>query len=383
MLTGALGMNRLFIFFIVMLFAFGCDLLDKEKSVKWPPRTGKHDNETRTLSKEAKVSCRISQNDPIQYSGSKTLSPTVSGLMLPNDDFKINGGTIISKLGDIEKTAKVTDWDFVYEDASLKNKINWGPCLTKGELILPLSLFENPPYKMYVNNFFEAEDYGEKHILIRLDATKNHRLFMVDQELTVGWVGTKISLNDKIIERHKDGWYYGKQKIFDCPGESAYKWAKEKNTTEAYETYLNEFPNSKYSEQAKAELNKIRQSHDRFKQAQEQNTIEAYKKFLIDFPNSIYSDKAKDALENLGITYRDFRFQHAIEQNTIQAYEDFLRDYPNTYPITQYLEKLYFEQAKEQNTIQAYEDFLKKYPYGYEYTDPAKDNLKKLRETAP
>lgn len=78
-------------------------------------------------------------------------------------------------------------------------------------------LFQGQPTDMYVENRYEAEDFGDRHILVRLDPTKSHRVCIVRSGSgffpTVGFVGSKAELQGVVIERQKDGWYQGSRKI--------------------------------------------------------------------------------------------------------------------------------------------------------------------------
>lgn len=90
------------------------------------------------------------------------------------------------------------------------------------------------------------------------------------------------------------------------------------------------------------------------------NTIEAYQKFLEKYPDRKYSSQAKEKLITL-------EYEKAIDENTINLYTDFLKNYPKSKyenEIQIKLEKVSWEVAKETQTIQSYNDYLENNPNG-------------------
>ncbi|MCF8255605.1 MAG: hypothetical protein K9J84_13595 [Bacteroidia bacterium] len=90
------------------------------------------------------------------------------------------------------------------------------------------------------------------------------------------------------------------------------------------------------------------------------NTIEAYQEFLEKYPNRKYSTQAKDKLTSL-------EYEQAINENTIKQYNYFLREYPKSKydsEILIKLEKVSWEVAQENKTIISYNDYLKNNPNG-------------------
>jgi len=184
--------------------------------ILWPPCTGKNDQEAATIPTGAKS--YAAGAGEIRYGGSLVLSNSGNGIMLPIEkEFEINSGTFVSGIGTIQRKASFTDWAYIYKDQSRQEKVNWGPCLTQGEIVFPISIFENAPDNMFVENHFEAEDFGKKHILIRLNPAKDHRLCMIfardGLHTTAGYMGTKMELAGKTVERGKDGWYQGEKLV--------------------------------------------------------------------------------------------------------------------------------------------------------------------------
>ena len=85
--------------------------------------------------------------------------------------------------------------------------------MTAGELILPRSLFADPPTNIFVQNSFEIESFGDKYVLIHLDPAKSHRLCFLENDgakiPTAGYIGSKAEVGGTILERKVDGWYRG------------------------------------------------------------------------------------------------------------------------------------------------------------------------------
>lgn len=74
----------------------------------------------------------------------------------------------------------------------------------------------------------------------------------------------------------------------------------------------------------------------KWKKAQEINTIESYQKFLDKYPDSEFTEDAK-------INLIDLEYDKSIKTNTIEAYNDFLNKYPKNhhkYDVNERLSKL-------------------------------------------
>lgn len=84
----------------------------------------------------------------------------------------------------------------------------------------------------------------------------------------------------------------------------------------------------------------------------EQNTIEAYEQFIDRYPQSIYTDQAHERLNQLKELAReeDTYWQNIVQENSIEAYGLYLRKYPNgKYAATASLKiELLQEQVREQ-----------------------------------
>lgn len=182
----------------------------------WLPTTAKHNEEIAQIQKDFSISFSIPPNEPLKTdSGGGWGGVSATGEFVPKDknSYFVRGGSLVSKVGPVERKAKWGDWDFVYTDAGLKQHAGWGNALTSGELILPRELFLNIPTDKFVQNSFEIESFGERFVLIRLDPAKGHKLVFLklgDSQLpTAGYIGSKAEVGGKILERKADGWYSG------------------------------------------------------------------------------------------------------------------------------------------------------------------------------
>lgn len=197
-------------------------------------------------------------------------------------------------------------------------------------------------------------------------------------------------------------------------------WRKTKriDTFEAYQTFLNAFPNSKYHSIAQDSL---------FQRAKQKNQLHSYESFILNNPSSKFYDIVLDSVfniirrENSILAFEGFIkrhpsskyhnnvvgkiFQIVCEENSVKAYEKFIAkypktefassaiegifkivsfsksiddleyfvstypDYPDIYLAKQFLEEAYYHRALESNSIVMYEFFLNKYPNSNYYAE--------------
>jgi hypothetical protein len=181
----------------------------------WLPSSEAHAAEVGRIPQGAKYSLYIPEETPL-----KTHSEAPGGIdsylnFVPTvkKSLVVDGGTLVSELGPVRKTAKWGDWAEVWKDSSRSVRVGWGYCVTSGEIMLPRSVFEAPPPDKFVQNAFEIEPFGDGNVLIRLDPAKGHRLCFFEGDngklATAGWVGSKAEVSGKVLERRADGWYSG------------------------------------------------------------------------------------------------------------------------------------------------------------------------------
>jgi hypothetical protein len=85
--------------------------------------------------------------------------------------------------------------------------------------------------------------------------------------------------------------------------------AEKKDTVEAYESFLNKYPNSEFSVKANQII------------AEKKNTVEAYTHFLTMYPNSDFSIRAKQKVVEL--MWGDFKGESIIQGTITDVYEIF------------------------------------------------------------
>ncbi|MFZ0390739.1 MAG: HEAT repeat domain-containing protein [Calditrichia bacterium] len=128
---------------------------------------------------------------------------------------------------------------------------------------------------------------------------------------------------------------------------------KARDTIVGYELFLELYPDTKYSDEARERL-----ENRRWDFTKSVDEIAAYRDFLEKHPDSEHADEARERLH-------DLEWQQVVEMNTINAYEEFISRYPETEnrpAAEQALEKLYWQRAITRHTRADYRKFLQKYP---------------------
>jgi hypothetical protein len=140
----------------------------------------------------------------------------------------------------------------------------------------------------------------------------------------------------------------------------AYSKVASDNTLDGYNGFIKDFPDAAQIPQAISKRNKLA-----FDQAKASGNIEALNDFLKMYPNA---DQKNDALK----LRNELAFQQAKKLNTIEGYEVFIHTYPDAVQVSTALKlqkQLVFEKAKSINTFEAYADFLRRYPEAEQYVD--------------
>lgn len=135
---------------------------------------------------------------------------------------------------------------------------------------------------------------------------------------------------------------------------------KELHTTEAYESFIQQYPKSFYINQASEYIIEIE-----FERVKSINTIASYENFLQQYPTGRYADSANHLLLAL---YLPIDFETAKSKNTIDGYIQFIDRHPyspETKIISALLEEVFYTTATSQNTNSLYEDYLSHFPEGY------------------
>lgn len=112
----------------------------------------------------------------------------------------------------------------------------------------------------------------------------------------------------------------------------AFRLAKNAGTKDAYQRYIDKYPDGKYVQLAQEQIDKLTNKKPRLNEeeaftiAQENNTIEAYKDYLTKYPNGRYKNKA---LETIEILKEEKAYLQALNINKVRAYESYLEHYPD------------------------------------------------------
>lgn len=142
--------------------------------------------------------------------------------------------------------------------------------------------------------------------------------------------------------------------------------AEATNTIVGYNHFLTLY--SGHASASQKERATMKRNHLAFLNARQQNTLEAYEQFI-----NTYTD-AKDREE--AITIRDqIAFNVARATGTIEGYEYFLQNYALAKEVpfaTKSRDSLAFVQVVREGTVEAYETFLSRYPKAFEFSQAVK-----------
>lgn len=140
-----------------------------------------------------------------------------------------------------------------------------------------------------------------------------------------------------------------------------WKKAQDLGTIQSYEEFLTKYPKSGFSNNAKADIEKLY-----WQKAKNDNTIEAYRNFLERNPQTFSRDAR--------IAMIDLAWGIALKQNTIEGYLAFKSEYPDSdysSNADRKIQKLKWNNVRRMNRKEEYERFLISYPnseYSYEAT---------------
>ena len=170
--------------------------------------------------------------------------------------------------------------------------------------------------------------------------------------------------------------------IYSCGVKKKYEKAEAASSIAAYEKYIKEYPDGKYTPQAKEHLSALYEERD-WRYAEYYKSIKRYEQFVQKHPSSKYIPQAEQALKKL---YEDRDWSSTLKLNTISAYKNFIAKYANSqYTQTAQLKltELELEQAwdkaRDANSIYAYQAFIESYPTS-SYVYQAKLNIKNLED---
>ena len=167
-------------------------------------------------------------------------------------------------------------------------------------------------------------------------------------------------------------------------------WEKtlKNDSIQGYETYLSSSALLKFKAEAESKLKYLQEDEEAWKKAQKNNSVNSMEVYLSAFPDGKYVNEAK----NLKIKLQEHKdWKTAQKKNTIESYQEYLSSYPTgkyKEEASALLEELAQNKMEEEdfyawdkashiNNKQSYQEYLDKYPNG-KYKDQAKTKLDEI-----
>lgn len=145
-----------------------------------------------------------------------------------------------------------------------------------------------------------------------------------------------------------------------------FRMAKNVNTVEAYQQFIDNQPVSKETDEAKQLRNALA-----YRQTVAENTIEAYERFINAYPSAKEADAALFNVHNIA-------YRNAEAINTEQSYRDYIKKYPFS-PFAEEAEELanriqYAEETKKGDWT-SYKKYIGRHPENKKFVDVAKKDI--------
>jgi hypothetical protein len=167
-----------------------------------------------------------------------------------------------------------------------------------------------------------------------------------------------VAMINSFIQEFPNSKFY--ENIVHIRNYIAYTKVANDNTLDEYIAFIKDYPDAAQIPQAISRRNKLA-----FEKAKASGSIESVNEFLKMYPDA---DQKNDAVK----LRNELAFQQTRKLNTIDGYDIFIHTYPDAIQVTSALKlqkQLVFEKAKSINTFEAYADFLRKYPEADQYVD--------------
>jgi hypothetical protein len=120
--------------------------------------------------------------------------------------------------------------------------------------------------------------------------------------------------------------------LIGCSNPQAdYDAARSQDTVEAYQSFIDQYPDNPLAEQARQRIREIQESRA-WQQAQDSGTIEAYQRFLQQYPQSPHEKEANDALRSL---QADASWMQLRGSQDIGALQNFINRFPDSSHVQQ------------------------------------------------
>ena len=182
------------------------------------------------------------------------------------------------------------------------------------------------------------------------------------------------------------------------------------NSIYAYNSFIDQFPESKYKKEAETRIQYL-EDDEAWEKCCDKNTIWGYRNYLNNYNN--HTEEAKKKLRDLSLIGQEkVLWQSAVSENKIEAFKNYCDTYPNGIYIDEaiqhikelnekdaalilkkseekvkdeerqkqeeFKEKQFWKQVNTDDTINSYQQYIIDYPNG-KYKDEAKEKLDKLK----
>ncbi len=183
-----------------------------------------------------------------------------------------------------------------------------------------------------------------------------------------------IALYENFLQNFPKSKYaqQARMELFVLRDEKDWEYARQKNTSDAYNNYLNQHPSGKYALTANKLRKELKMEED-WRVALNYHNIYQYQEFILRHPDSKYVETARSKIEVL----REYEaWGRALRLNTIASYEEYLSEFPNaqnSYTARQKISKIKddkaWEEASRINTKEAYQKYNANFPNGLHRTE--------------
>lgn len=161
--------------------------------------------------------------------------------------------------------------------------------------------------------------------------------------------------------------------------------ARQTDSIYSYEKYLEEYPNSDFSKEAREILDRLYEKKA-WDKARLSDNISSYEEFIILFPQSELKNTALERIKEIKI---DKFWEKTRNKNTIESYNDFILLYPNSKyesiakeKLNDLIESKNWNEILSKNNLDDFYNFISKYPQS-KYIEIAKSKIKEIEEIQP
>ena len=164
-------------------------------------------------------------------------------------------------------------------------------------------------------------------------------------------------------------------KISQIKENNAWNTALTTNSKDAFEKYLNQFPNGAHAKDAKVKIEEIikaqqtAEEKNYWNSALTKNTVEAFEDYQKKYPNGLYTSESKAKINERKLVLQNEQdeklWEKATRLNTPEGYFAYLDESDNgkyvsaaKTKITELRDSALWEEAKQINTLDSYTDYL-------------------------